>query len=681
MSERKTGRKSRSVGGAPKDFGDFDLQQKKLGDAPRPESAGIPRTPNASRTSVAAALHCNEFGLSRVHSLLLILVLFSASRLLAGGSAPTAVVHFEPLHTGRISPMLFGNFVELLDDVVPAMWAEMLNDRSFEGVLRAANWSYYDGKPNFCDRGWDRHPTWNYNTNSPFNGARSARLTATRQHPASLTQSGLAVRRGMAYEFSGWFRADSPKLAASVILKSLLPTGDWMTLASAKLPRLSTEWRKYSEQLTPKGETDRVVFELRLEGEGQAWADKLSLMPTDNLQGWRRDVVQAIKEVRPAILRWGGSACDPGQYRWKEGIGERDRRIPFLNKVWGRMDPNDVGIDEFCQLCELTGVAPLICLSFSDGPQSAADLVSYCNREADTTWGGKRSANGHPAPYRVKYWQVGNEISGDDDNYLNRFSDFVKAMKSADPNVLLLASFPTQKLLDRIGKDVTYVGPHHYTPDLAACDADFVNLSRMIGHTPGCAQVKIAVTEWNVTGGDWGLPRGKMLTLGSALLNARYLHVLMRHSDKAEIACRSNLANSYAGAIIETSPAGLLKRPSFYVMQLYARHAKAVPLRLDQTTNSPDLFACASADGRSLCLFAINSGTEPIEFSYRFDGFPGAVREVSGQTLCDTLDARQPDVMNHWEAPERVRTVSQTPRHNQMLVPALSATAIEFEVK
>ena len=602
--------------------------------------------------------------------------------------------------------MLFGNFVELLDDVVPSLWAEMLNDRSFEGVIRAANWSYYDGKPDFCDREWDRNPTWSYDTQSPFNGARSARLTATRHHPATLTQSGLAVKRGMVYEFSGWFRADSPKLAAIVRLKTLLPTGDWMTLASAKLtpvgtrstasltspaengtrwnaslPDLGAQWRKYSAPLTSKGQTDRVVFELCLAGDGQAWADKLSLMPVDNLMGWRPDVVQAIKDVHPAILRWGGSACDPGEYRWKEGIGNRDRRTPFRNKVWGRIDPNDVGIDEFCQLCELTGVEPLICLSFSDGPQSAADLVTYCNGDTNTLWGAKRAANGHAAPYHVKYWQVGNEISGDDENYLSRFSNFVRAMKGADPGVLLMASFPTQKLLDRVGEDIAYIGPHHYTPDFAGCDRDFVNLSRMIDNTPGCGQIKIAVTEWNVTGGDWGLGRGKMLTLDAALLNARYLHVLMRHSDKAEIACRSNLANSYAGAIIETSPAGLLKRPSFYMMQLYARYAKPVPLRLEQSNDALDLFACASPDGKSLCLFALNPGTEPVEFSYRFDGFAGAAREVGAEVLCDTLDARQRDVMNHWEAPDRVRTVSQAPPHNQVVLPALSVATIEFEIK
>src|ERR1035441_958076 len=87
-----------------------------------------------------------------------------ASQFSSAAAGTAAVIHAQPLHSGRISPMLFGNFVELLDDVVPSMWAEMLNDRSFEGVIRAANWSYYDGKPDFCDREWDQNATWSRDT-------------------------------------------------------------------------------------------------------------------------------------------------------------------------------------------------------------------------------------------------------------------------------------------------------------------------------------------------------------------------------------------------------------------------------------------------------------------------------------------------------------------------------------
>lgn len=592
----------------------------------------------------------------------------------------STTVHAQPLHGGRINPKLFGNFIELLDDVVPGMWAEMLNDRSFEGVTKLSPWCYYDGAPDICDREWDTNATWTYDTENPFNGKRSAHLTATRGQPASLTQSGLAVKRGMEYACSGWFRADSPKLAVTVFLKTLLPDGKWMTLGSAKLGPMSQQWKKYSVRMESKGETDRAVFEVRAQGNGSVWADKLSLMPEENLKGWRRDVVEVIKDAQPALVRFGGSVCDPGAYRWKNGIGDRDLRTPFPNQVWGRLDPNDVGVDEFCQFCELTGVEPLICLSFSDGPQSAADLLEYCNGGALSGWGARRAANGHPKPYGVKYWQVGNEISGDDDNYVNRFGEFARLMKAVDPGVMILSSFPTQKLLDRAGKDIAFVAPHHYTPDLGFCDRDFSNLARMIDSTPGCGAIKIAVTEWNVSGGDWGLMRGKQMTLGTALLNARYLHVLMRHSDKAEIACRSNMANSFCGAIIETSPSGVLKRPSYYVMQLYARHARPVPLRVDSPADGPDVFACGSEDGKSAVIFAVNSRTEPVEWSCAFDGFGGAMRLAKAESLRDVQDMRQPDVMNHWVAPERVKTVGLAMAgENKVVLPALSVTAVAAE--
>ena len=107
---------------------------------------------------------------------------------------------------------------------------------------------------------------------------------------------------------------------------------------------------------------------------------------------------------------------------------------------------------------------------------------------------------------------------------------------------------------------------------------------------------------------------------------------------------------------------------------------KPVPLQLDHSNDAVDLFACASLDGKALCLFALNPGTEPVEFSYRFDGFAGAVHEASAEVLCDTLDARQRDVMNHWEAPGRVKIVDQA-LQNPVLLPALSATAIECKVK
>jgi alpha-L-arabinofuranosidase len=610
------------------------------------------------------------------------LVHFSSSRAAESAEA-RAVIHARALHDGKIDPKLFGNFIELLDDVVPGMWAEMLNDRSFEGVIRAADWSYYDGSLDICDREWDANPTWSYDTDRAFNSTRCARISASNVEPGSLAQSGLAVKKGLGYKFSGFFRTDNPNLKATALLKVRLPTDEWLTLAAADLGTFSTEWRKQTLRMNSIGRSDQVLFELRVTGEGHLWADKLSLMPEDNISGWREDVIAVTKDIHASIVRWGGSMVDPGEYKWKDGIGNRDLRIPFRNKNWGRIDPNDVGIDEFCQFCELTGTEPLICVSFADGVQSAADLVEYCNGSTQTPWGAKRGANGHPAPYRVMYFQVGNEISGDNPKYLEAIPDFVHRMKQADPGISLMSSYPSQKLLDKIGPELDYVAPHHYTPNFQWCDTQFTQLTEMINKTAGCAHLKMAVTEWNIDGGGWGLGRGKQMTLSAALLNARYLHVLMRHSDKVEIACRSNMANSYCGAIYETSPGGfgVLKRPSYYLMQLYARHAKAIPLQVEGRAADLDFFACASADKKSITLFAINTLPKPVNCTLEFTDFSGSPVAVRAEAVGDVLNAGQPDVMNHWGNPERVKAVVHPLTGNRLVLPGLSATAVECEAR
>ncbi|MDB6058429.1 MAG: Intracellular exo-alpha-(1-_5)-L-arabinofuranosidase, partial [Verrucomicrobiales bacterium] len=399
-------------------------------------------------------------------------------------------------------------------------------------------------------------------------------------------------------------------------------------------------------------------------------------MPGDSKFGWRADVVQAIKELKPGVIRWGGSVIDPGGYKWKNGIGNRDLRTPFLNSVWGRIDSNDVGIDEFCRFCELVKAEPLICVSFGDGAKSAGELVEYCNGSSKTKWGTKRAHNGHLAPYHVKYWQVGNETNGDDPQYLAQIPDFVSSIRKASPSVQILSSFPSKKLLERIGGGLAFVAPHHYTTDFAACDREFNNLSEMFTNTDASDDVGIAVTEWNISAGDWGLGRAKQMTLDAALLNARYLHVLMRHCNRVKIACRSNLANSFCGAVIETNPGGVLKRPSYYAMQMYATHALPLPLETSAEANSLDVFACASERRDAVAIFIVNSNADPMSCTLRFERFAEPIQTTSLTTLTDQQAGRQRDVINNWEAPDRVSPTTRSFVGNQVTLAPLSVNVI-----
>jgi alpha-L-arabinofuranosidase len=277
----------------------------------------------------------------------------------------------------------------------------------------------------------------------------------------------------------------------------------------------------------------------------------------------------------------------------------------------------------------------------------------------------------------VKYWQVGNEISGDDQEYLRRFGEFIGLMKAKDPSLALCSSFPSRRFVERFGKDLAFVCPHHYTTDFDYCDRELNELTDLLKKLPGCEGTQLAITEWNISGGDWGLMRARQMTLQAALLNARYLNLLMRHADRVKMACRSNLANSFCGAIIETSPAGLLKRPSYHVMRLYSHHARPMAISLMQSNDSLDLVACASEDQASLVIFGVNTRSEPVNASFQFDGFPKPVRIRVAEVVSDSQDDRQPDVMNHWNAPERISTRPTETSREGCVFPALSVVALE----
>lgn len=204
----------------------------------------------------------------------------------------------------------------------------------------------------------------------------------------------------------------------------------------------------------------------------------------------------------------------------------------------------------------------------------------------------------------------------------------------------------------------------------------------MMDRTPGCAEVKIGVTEWNIDAGSWGLGRAEQATLRSALVNARLLQVFLRHCDKIKIACRSNLANSYCGATIETSPTGygLLKRASYYIMELYQRFTLPKPLVIEQSHDGLDLFASASEDGKKVVVFAVNAGSDPVTLSPAFAGFTNGVSVVRAEAVSDTRNAGQPDIINHWDAPERIKINEVAISGNTVVVPGFSATAIQCRV-
>ena len=189
--------------------------------------------------------------------------------------------------------------------------------------------------------------------------------------------------------------------------------------------------------------TDNATLTIDFEGPGTLWLDRVYLIGSDAVLGiWRPDVVAALKAMHPGIIRFGGSTTE--EYEWDRAIGPWDDRLTFTT-VWGGWEENFVGIDEFVRLCEYIGAEPLICVRWTGKkPEDAAAEVEYANGSTETHWGALRAKNGHPAPYHVKYWQIGNEVDVSD--YGNSVRAFAEAMKKADPEHQADVIFPHQGL-------------------------------------------------------------------------------------------------------------------------------------------------------------------------------------------------------------------------------------------
>jgi len=170
-------------------------------------------------------------------------------------------------------------------------------------------------------------------------------------------------------------------------------------------------------------------------------------MPADNIQGFRPEVILALKQLRSGVYRFPGGNF-VSAHEWRNAIGDIDRRPPILDPAWNAVQPNDVGTDEFMMLCRLLDVEPYITVNAGFGDaRSAAEYVEYANGAATTTMGKLRAANGHPQPYGVKFWGIGNEMWGDWSwgvmplaQFELKHNMFAKAMRKVDPTIKLIAS-------------------------------------------------------------------------------------------------------------------------------------------------------------------------------------------------------------------------------------------------
>jgi alpha-N-arabinofuranosidase len=384
-----------------------------------------------------------------------------------------------------ISKNIYGQFLEHGGDIVnTGVWSEMLFDRKFFYPVAStaptpppliAN---AGGNPRFRrtpTRWWSPvggDPVVTMETEVPYAGDHTPVVKLDTKEAHGFSQSGIAVRKGNAY-IGRIVLAGSPGAVVNVTLIWGKESADRQTVT---LRTLGAAYRKFPLRYTSAADTDDATLEITGMGPGSFRVGTVSLMPADNIDGFRPEVIAALKQLRFGVLRFPGGNF-VSAYEWRNGVGDIDKRPPIFDPVWSAVQPNDIGTDEFLTLCRLLGVDPYITVNAGFGDAwSARELVEYTNGAATTPMGKWRSQNGHPEPYHVVFWGVGNEPWGDYQmgamslpQFELKHNLFAKEMRKVDPSIKLIAGGAMPDVME--GADQARRINGQYVPDyLSAAD-------------------------------------------------------------------------------------------------------------------------------------------------------------------------------------------------------------------
>jgi alpha-L-arabinofuranosidase len=373
--------------------------------------------------------------------------LVSALPARAAAAAPAITGLVDAGKTGHpISSLMFGGFIEHIGNLINySLWSEVLDDRKF----------YYpvDSKPRpEPERRGPRMTPPNkwvpvgpdeavaMDAAAPYVGEHSPVVHLAGSRPRGIAQSGLSLAGGKDYTGRVVVAADP----GTEISATLIWGKGGHSRQTVAIPA-DSEWATLPLKFSCGADTVAGRLEIVGRGTGTFRVGAVSLMPADNIKGFRADTMALMKEMDCRILRMPGGNFISG-YDWKNTIGDPDKRPPIFDPAWKAVQPNDAGVDELLQMCRIIGVEPEWCVNTGFGePRSGAELVEYVNGAATTVWGARRAANGHPEPYKVRYWNIGNEMYGHWqlghmalDQYVIKHNLFADEMRKVDPSIYII---------------------------------------------------------------------------------------------------------------------------------------------------------------------------------------------------------------------------------------------------
>ena len=220
--------------------------------------------------------------------------------------------------------------------------------------------------------------------------------------------------------------------------------------------------------------------------------------PLSDAEGYRKDVLEAVKPLGVSILRWPGGNFTSG-YNWTDGVGPRDQRPARADHAWGALETNRFGTDEFLRYCERIGAEPYLCINAGLGSvDQARQWVEYCNETRPTYWAKQRARNGREKPWNVKVWGVGNEIDGPWQLGHKSAEDYAKfglvaavAMRRQDESIKLIASGSSN-----FGPNADWIGWNRTVLDTLKNEIDYISLHTYIGNPESNLEKFLAESQY-----------------------------------------------------------------------------------------------------------------------------------------------------------------------------------------
>jgi len=564
-----------------------------------------------------------------------------------------------------ISKYIYGQFLEHIGGIVNNnLWAEMLDDRKFYFPITSHPPAEPAGPPwrrvalrHWVPVGADEFVTMD--ANHPYVGERTpmVKLGPTEAH--GIRQSGLAIRKGRSY--SG--RVVLEVTAGSTVKVNLIWGDAVSERQTVVIKNVAAGYRKFPLSFQVQGDSDDGRLEIVGTGTGSFHIGAISLMPANNLQGFRAEVIAALKQLHSGVYRWPGGNFVSG-YEWRNAIGDPDKRPPIMDPVWHAVQPNDVGTDEFMTLCRLLDVEPYVTVNGGFGDEwSAAQLVEYANGAVTTPMGKWRAANGHPEPYRIKFWGVGNEPWGEWQlgfmpvaQWELKHNMFAKAMRKADPTIELIAAgampdaMAGSKQAKRLNGQVVpdYLSPGDWSGNLLAhCLENMDLISEHFYSTSGkrtdlttgdkvdtgpqtliewerspATQVRVKYEHYQeylkripglkakpvpISLDEWAYIGGPPNSYKVVPAYAWAFHEMFRHSDVYQLG-----AFTFATAMISEDRTDAVLSPTGLLFKMYREHFGAIPLQVSGDSPQPKPIYPAGGDQP-----AVNPGSDtyPLDVS------------------------------------------------------------------